>query len=90
VGTSVSFTATAGGCPNPNPVYEFWVLAPGASSWTLAQAYSTANTFSWNTAGKARGIYQVAVWLRDASSGGAVSNSSGSSDVAAYSQYTLT
>ncbi len=80
VGTSVTFTASAIGCPNPNPVYQFWVLAPGASSWTIVQAYSTSNTFLWNTTGKVKGNYQVAVWVRDASSGGAASNAFGTWD----------
>jgi Cysteine-rich secretory protein family len=90
VGTAVTFTASATGCPNPSPVYQFWVLAPAASSWTVAQAYSTSNTLSWGTTGKAAGAYQVAVWARDASSAGAFSNSLGAWDVAASSPYTLT
>jgi Cysteine-rich secretory protein family len=90
VGTSVTFMATANGCPNPNPVYQFWVLAPGASSWTLVQAYSTSNTFIWSTAGKAPGNYQVAVWVRDASSAGASSNQFGTWDVFGATQFTLT
>jgi hypothetical protein len=90
VGTSVTFTATAAGCPNPNPVYQFWVLAPGASSWTLAQAYSTSNTFTWSTAGKAPGAYQIAVWVRDASSVGASSNQFGTWDVFSSLPYTVT
>jgi spore germination protein YaaH len=89
VGSSVVFTARAAGCPNPSPVYEFWLLAPGASSWTLVQAYSTSNAWTWSTAGKTTGTYQVAVWVRDASSGGAFSNSTGSWDAGAFVQYTL-
>jgi hypothetical protein len=89
-GTSVTFTATAGGCPHPNPVYQFWVLAPGASSWTLAQAYSTSNTLTWSNTGKAPGTYQIAVWVRDAGSAGATGNQFGTWDVFASSQYTLT
>jgi len=89
VGTSVTFTANAIGCPNPNPVYQFWVLAPGASSWTIIQAYSTSNTFIWNTTGKAKGSYQVAVWVRDASSGGAASNAFGTWDGFSGTVYTL-
>jgi uncharacterized protein YkwD len=90
VGTSVALTATAAGCPNPSPLYQFWLLAPGASGWTSVQAYSTANTWSGSTTGKAPGVYRVAVWLRDASSGGAYSNSSGSWDVASFGSYTVT
>ncbi len=90
VGTSVTLTANAIGCPNPNPVYQFWVLAPGASSWTVVQAYSTSNTFSWNTTGKPKGNYQVAVWVRDASSVGAASNAFGAWDLFTSTQYAVT
>src|SRR6202011_4791557 len=61
-----------------------------ASSWTMAQAYSTSNTLSWSTASKAPGAYQVAVWARDASSAGASSNSLGAWDVAASRPFTVT
>ena len=71
----MTFTASAVGCPSPNPVYQFWILAPGASSWTMVQAYSTSNTFSWSTVGKAKGTYHIAVWARDASSARTCSNS---------------
>src|SRR5260370_351590 len=90
VGTSVTFTATATGCPNPNPVYQFWVLAPGASSWTVAQAYSTSNTFTWSTAGKTPGTYQIGVWVRDTSSGGASGNQFGTWDAFSVTAYSLT
>jgi len=88
VGTSVTFTATASGCPNASPLYQFWVLAPGGS-WTIAQPYSTSNTFTWSTAGKPTGTYYVAVWVRDADSAGAYSSSLGTLDVASSIQYTL-
>jgi N-acetylmuramoyl-L-alanine amidase len=90
VGASVTFTATATGCPNPNPVYQFWVLAPGASSWTVAQPYSTSNTLIWSSTGKTPGTYQVAVWVRDASSAGGFSNSFGTWDVFASRAFTVT
>jgi hypothetical protein len=90
VGTSVTFTATATGCPNPNPVYQFWTLAPGTTSWTVAQAYSTSNTLTWSTAGKAPGTYQIAVWVRDASSAGASGNQFGTWDVFSATAYSLT
>jgi spore germination protein YaaH len=77
-GTAVTFTAIAAGCPNPR--YQFWILAPGSSTWTVAQAYSTTATFTWNTAGKAGGTYRISVWARDASSSGSTSNSLGSFD----------
>jgi hypothetical protein len=88
-GTTVVFSAT-GTCPDANPVYEFWILAPGATSWTLAQAYSTTNTFSWNTAGLVAGTYYVSVRVRDANSPGAFSNPSGTWDAYSSSAYILT
>ena len=89
VGASVTFTATASGCPNPNPLYQFWVLAPGASSWAILQPYSTSNTLIWSTTGKAPGSYQVAVWVRDTSSAGVFSNSFGAWDVSTAIAYRL-
>ena len=55
---------------NPNPVYEFWILRPGAS-WTVARAYSGAAGFSWNTSGLGAGGYRYSVWVRDAGSSAA-------------------
>ncbi len=77
-GTTVTITATATGCANPH--YEFWILAPGASLYTLAQSYSPAGTYTWSTGTLATGSYRINVWVRDASSGGAASNSYGSWD----------
>jgi spore germination protein YaaH len=76
-GAQVAFTATSSGCPNP--LYQFWMLAPGGT-WTVAQAYTTAATFNWNTTGRAAGTYSFSVWVRDASSPGATSNSLGRFD----------
>jgi hypothetical protein len=64
-GTSVTFTGSASGCPNPR--YQFWTLAPGGS-WTIAQPYSSSATFNWNTSGLSAGTYNYSVWVRDASS----------------------
>ena len=76
-GSTVVITATANGCPNPNPVYQFWVKAPGSSSYTLGQAYSATNTFGWDTTGLATGRWQINVWAHDALDSGAFSNASG-------------
>jgi hypothetical protein len=87
----VTITANASGCPNPNPVYEFWILAPGATAYTDAQPYSTSPTLSWPTTGLAPGVYRINVWARDASSPGLGSNSSGTWDTYnANLTYTLT
>jgi hypothetical protein len=67
VGTTVSVNALAGGCPDANPLYQFWILAPGGS-WQVAQAYSTASSFKWNTAGLPLGSYRFSIWVKDAGS----------------------
>jgi hypothetical protein len=77
-GTAITFTAIAAGCPHP--LYQFWILAPGATSWMKVQAYSTNATFNWNTTGLPAGTYRYTVWVRDASSAGTNSNSLGSYD----------
>jgi hypothetical protein len=89
VGSTVIFTAGASGCPSPNPLFQFWTLAPGATSWTLAQAYSTNAAFTWNTAGLGPGQYSVNVWARDANSSGAYGNANGRWDAYSILPYTL-
>src|SRR2546425_362553 len=64
-GTTVTFTATATGCPNPT--YQFWLLPPGGA-WRVTQAYSSSNTWNWSTSGVATGTYTLDVYARDASS----------------------
>jgi hypothetical protein len=81
IGKSVTLTAQASGCPNPNPVYHFGVMAPGATTYTVVQDYSTSPTFTWNTTGIAPGTYRFSVWARDASSSGAFGYSGGRWDV---------
>src|SRR6266567_2564276 len=66
-GTAITITASASGCPNAR--YEFWIQNPGSSTWTIVQAYSATNTFTWNTIGLSAGTYKYSVWVRDASSG---------------------
>jgi hypothetical protein len=87
-GTPVSITGTAAGCPNPQ--YQFWILSPGAQTWTLAIAYSSSQTFSWTTTGKPAGVYRLSVWARDASSYGKAGNSLGRWDAYVALTYTLT
>lgn len=62
-GAPVTLTATSAGCPNP--VYEFWVQAPGGA-WTILQAYSSTSTVTWSTGGLAPGTYLFDVWVKDA------------------------
>src|SRR5207247_9604788 len=58
-GTSVTFTATSTGCPNP--LYQFWLRAPGAN-WQILQPYSAASTFTWNSTGLTLGHYLYTAW----------------------------
>jgi hypothetical protein len=90
VGSTPVLNATPSGCPSANPQFQFWTLAPGAGSWTLAQPYSTSPTFSWSTTGLAVGSYSVDVWARDAGSQGAYGNASGRWDAYSILSYTLT
>src|SRR5205814_4681086 len=59
-GTSVTFNASATGCPNAS--YRFYLLRPGGS-WTMQRDYG-ASSWTWSTAGLANGTYQVGVWAR--------------------------
>ena len=88
-GSAVAITGRATGCPNP--VYHFNLLAPGASSYQLAQDYTSNATLTWSTSGLVPGSYRFSVWARDASSSGAQGNASGRWDVYDNSTvYTLT
>jgi hypothetical protein len=87
IGTPVAIHAQASGCPDPNPLYQFWVLAPGGTAYQLSQAYSTNSTFSWSTSGLAPGSYRLAIWARDANSSGVNGNQLGRWD--AYNNDTL-
>jgi len=82
----ITITGTASGCPKP--LYEFWMLQPGSSTWQLAQAYSTNASFTWDN-GAPPGTYQFQVWARDASSPGTVAVMLGQWDTYASLQYTL-
>jgi len=87
-GASVTITAGASGCSSP--LYQFWILAPGSSTWQVAQAYSAGATFTWNTAGKPAGTYRISVWARDAGSPGAFTSGLGRYDAYGVGPYTLT
>jgi hypothetical protein len=78
-------TASAFGCPNPS--YQFWILSPGASTWRIAQPYSTNPVFNWNPSAKT-GTYRITVWARDANSPGRLRNALGTWDSSTNSQHT--
>jgi len=88
VGTVVTFTASATGCPHP--LYEYWVRdASVTDKWTMAQAYSADPTFRWNTAGLKGGTWFISAWARDASSQGTITSGSGNYDANPYLTFTL-
>ncbi len=62
--TTVTFTATASGGSAPHQ-YKWWLF--DGSSWSVAQNWSTANTFAW-TPTKAGSAYRIGVWVRNAGS----------------------
>jgi hypothetical protein len=86
-GTAVTITGNASGCPNP--LYEFWLLAPGSMNWQLAQPYSTNPALRWSTADPP-GQYRFSVWAHDSSSPGTSANVLGRWDAYTALQYTLT
>src|SRR5207247_2105470 len=63
-GSTVTFSASSTGCPNPR--YRFWVAPPGGA-WSVVQAYGTSSTFNWSSTSSA-GTYRIEVDVRDASS----------------------
>ena len=58
----VTFTATSNGCTNP--LYQFWLLRPGYTTWSLRQPYSASTTWTWDTTTWPLGTYQVGVWAK--------------------------
>jgi hypothetical protein len=71
-GTSVTITASAIDCPFPT--FEFWEMAPGASTWSLVAPYNqavqgvTTASRTWDTTGLAPGAYRWAAWVREGGS----------------------
>jgi hypothetical protein len=65
-GAKVTITGAATACSSP--LYEFWILPPGAPTWQLAQAYSQSASYLWDTTGKTKGVYRFSVWAKDSGS----------------------
>ena len=65
-GTPITWTATASSGIPPLQ-YQFWLLKQGVG-WSLAQAYSTLNTFSWTPTAADVGTYLLQVWVRSTGS----------------------
>ncbi|MEA2657325.1 MAG: hypothetical protein QOI23_2690, partial [Chloroflexota bacterium] len=86
VGTPVTITARAAGCPAP--LYEVWMLPPGGI-WTLVRAYATSPTFKWSSTGKPVGSYRFSVWARNAASPGINGSKPNTFDSYGAFQYTI-
>jgi hypothetical protein len=80
-GSTVNFTASSGGCPNPQ--YEFWVQMLDGT-WVMKRAFSATATWGWDTTGLMPGTYTVHAWANNA---GAYT---GALEVAGSSTVTLT
>jgi len=81
-GAHVVVTAVGTGCTN-SPLYEFWMLPAGSSTWIMIRGYSTSPTYDWNTRGALAGTERFGVWIRD-------SGSSAAYDTFTGLDYTLT
>jgi hypothetical protein len=65
-GTPVTITGTASGCPDPSPLYRYWVqTAP--NTYQLIQDWTTGAA-TWNTTGDTPGSWWITVWAKDANS----------------------
>jgi uncharacterized protein YkwD len=65
-GTAITFTGTSTACTAPT--YEFWMLGPNATKWSIVKPYGTGTTYGWTTTGLAAGLYEVGVWARQTGS----------------------
>jgi hypothetical protein len=79
-GPGAGFNITASTTTCPQPVYEFWILPPGSTTWSLVQAYSSNPTMHWVPSGLAAGTYEFSAWVRDATRPGINSNGTGTED----------
>ena len=64
-GASVTFTASALGGNGAPYEYEFWLHNLTTGVWTTEQAYSTLNTWTWNTSALSVGNYEMTVRVRN-------------------------
>jgi hypothetical protein len=60
----VTITVTGGATCDGTPQYRFWLRPPGGA-WAVVQNYASANTFIWNTTGRAIGFYGLEVDARN-------------------------
>jgi hypothetical protein len=87
-GTQVTLTGS-GVCPDPNPLYEFWVRPAASPTWTLLGGYTTSNQFVWDSTG-ALGVNYFGVWVHDVNSTGINTSAMGANDAFAGLTYNST
>ncbi|MDX6257368.1 MAG: virginiamycin lyase, partial [Frankiales bacterium] len=80
IGATVTFTASALGCPSPR--FQWWVRNPEAI-WSIAVPFAAGNTFSWDTTTLEAGTWQIGIWAKQV-------GSSKSYDAFSFLTYTLT
>jgi hypothetical protein len=62
VGAQVSFTASAGGCSNPE--YSWWIYSFASNSWTMLRDWGSGS-YTWDTAGYPAGKYSFGASSRN-------------------------
>jgi hypothetical protein len=69
-GTNPIVISGSATCTSPNPVFEFWYLGQGSSTWQLARGYTSSASYNWNSTGALAGNHQWSVWVHDANDSG--------------------
>jgi len=65
-GSSITFTTNGSG-GSGSYEYQYW-LKTGSAAYAMVRAYSTTNTWTWDTSGLAAGSYYMMVYLRNVGS----------------------
>jgi hypothetical protein len=66
-GSHVTITASASGCTDPNPQYQFWMRTT-TTGWQLVQPYTSSASYDWNSTGAPVTTVYFGVWAKDANS----------------------
>jgi len=64
IGAVVTFSASSTRCSSPE--YQFLLLRPGGPGFASVQPYSATATWTFDSTSYPAGVYQVAVWARQA------------------------
>jgi hypothetical protein len=62
VTSTLSFVASASGCPKPE--YEYWIR-PAGGIWKIVRYYAYSGSYAWHTTGLLPRMYEVAVRARE-------------------------